>query len=68
MGSQNEGTNKRVKSNMIESLSEDPPVVIEIVDTREKLEEFLEAIESGIGAGLVTLEKAQIHVYGASHK
>ncbi len=28
------------------------------MDTREKLEEFLGSIESGIGAGLVTLEKA----------
>ena len=58
MGSQNEGTNKRVKSNKIESLFEDLPDVVEIVDTCEKLFEFLGSIESGIGAGLVTLEKA----------
>lgn len=58
MGLQNDGTNKRIKSNKIESLSEDLPVVVEIVDTHEKLEEFLGSIESGIGAGVVTLEKA----------
>jgi PII-like signaling protein len=38
-------------------------VVVEIVDTTEKLEHFLERIESHIKAGLVTLEKAQIKFY-----
>ena len=47
----------------IERLSEDLPIVVEIVDTKDKLEKFLDSIESGISAGLVTLEKAQIRFY-----
>ena len=46
-----------------ERLSEDLPIVVEVVDTKEKLENFLGVIEAGIGAGLVTLEKAQIRFY-----
>jgi len=44
-------------------LSEDMPVIIEIVDTRERLEGFLELIEDKIDAGLVTLEKAEVRFY-----
>ena len=58
------GANSRVIHTFkIERLSEDLPIVVEIVDTREKLQKFLEFIESGIGAGLVTLEKVQIRFY-----
>jgi uncharacterized protein len=58
------GANSRVIHTFkIEQLSEDLPIVVEIVDTREKLQKFLESIESGIGAGLVTLEKVQIRFY-----
>lgn len=46
-----------------DSLSEDLPIVIEIVDTQENLEKFLEFIEPSIKAGLATLEKAQIKFY-----
>jgi len=38
-------------------------VIIEIVDTQDKLEQFLELIEPHIKAGLVTVEKAQIKFY-----
>lgn len=47
----------------IERLSEDLPVVIEIVDSRERLEKFLESIDGDIGAGLATLEKAEVRFY-----
>ena len=47
----------------IERLSMDLPVVVEIVDTRENLEEFLALIEDKIHEGLATLEKAQIRFY-----
>lgn len=58
------GANSRVIHTFkIERLSEDLPIIVEIVDTKEKLEKFLESIESGIGAGLATLEKAQIRFY-----
>ena len=47
----------------IERLSLDLPIIVEIVDTREKLEQFLAFIDGVIEEGLATLEKAQIHFY-----
>jgi uncharacterized protein len=46
-------------------LSEDLPIVIEIVDTEEKIREFLAAVESIVGPGLITLEKVQAIFYKA---
>lgn len=58
------GANSRdIRTFKIERLSVDLPVVVEIVDTREKLEKFLAQIEGEIAAGLVTLEKAYIRLY-----
>jgi hypothetical protein len=58
------GANSRVIHTFkIERLSEDLPIVVEIVDTREKLEKFLAFIEDKITAGLATLEKAQVRFY-----
>jgi PII-like signaling protein len=63
------GANTRVIHTFkIELLSEDMPIVVEIVDTKEKLETFLESIDEHIQAGLVTLEKAQIRFYKADKK
>src|SRR5262245_9609007 len=57
------GAHSRVHTFKIERLSLDLPVVVELVDTREKLEEFLAFIDTEIEEGLATLEKAQIHFY-----
>jgi hypothetical protein len=63
------GANTRVIHTFkIERLSEDMPMVVEIVDTKEKLEKFLEEIDEHIQAGLVTLEKAQVRFYKADKK
>ena len=63
------GANTRVIHTFkIERLSEDMPMLIEIVDTKEKLEAFLGLIDPHIKAGLVTLEKAQIKFYRAEKK
>ncbi len=63
------GANTRVIHTFkIEQLSEDMPMVVEVVDTKEKLEAFLDAIDTHIPAGLVTLEKAQIRFYKADKK
>jgi PII-like signaling protein len=63
------GANTReIHTFKIERLSEDLPIVVELVDTKEKLEKFLEAIDEHITAGLVTLEKAQIRFYKAGKK
>jgi len=38
--------------------------VVEIVDTEEKIKGFVEAIDSMMGSGLITLEKVQVLQYG----
>ncbi len=57
------GANSRIHTSKILRLSEDLPIVVEIVDTHEKLMRFLEAINGVIGEGLATLEKADIQFY-----
>jgi uncharacterized protein len=44
-------------------LSFDVPIVIEIVDTEPKIQEFLAAAEDIVGGGLITLEKVQAIFY-----
>ncbi|MBN1454037.1 MAG: DUF190 domain-containing protein [Anaerolineales bacterium] len=58
------GANSReIHTFKITRLSEDLPIVVEIVDTKDKLEIYLEAIDESIQAGMVTLEKATIRIY-----
>jgi PII-like signaling protein len=58
------GANSRVIHTFkIERLSEDLPIIIEIVDTCEKLEKFLALIDNEIHAGLATIEKVEIRFY-----
>ena len=47
-------------------LSLDLPMVIEIVDTAEKVEAFLPELQRMMGSGLITAEKAQVVQYRAS--
>ncbi len=57
------GAHSRLHTFKIERLSEDLPIIIEIVDTKEKLENFLVQIDDVIKEGLATMEKAQIRFY-----
>lgn len=57
------GAHSRLHTAKILRLSEDLPIIIEIVDTREKIEAFLPLIESAITEGLATVEKVQIRFY-----
>ena len=45
-------------------LSQDLPIVIEIIDTEEKINGFVDAIEDIMGSGLMTLEKVKVIQYG----
>jgi PII-like signaling protein len=45
-------------------LSRDLPVVIEIVDSQEKIDAFLPVLDVMMSSGLVTIEKAQVLQYG----
>jgi uncharacterized protein len=57
------GKSSRVHTSKIIRLSMDLPLVIEIVDGEEKINEFLPELEGMIGGGLVTLEKVQVVHY-----
>lgn len=57
------GANSVIHTSKILRLSEDLPVVIEIVDAQEKLETFLREVDSVIRVGLATLEKADVRFY-----
>ncbi|HBE95349.1 MAG TPA: hypothetical protein DD766_03080 [Desulfovibrio sp.] len=57
------GANSRVHTNKILRLSEDLPVVVEIVDTPEKIEAFLPYLDEVMREGLVTLEGVQVIFY-----
>jgi PII-like signaling protein len=45
-------------------LSQDLPLVIEIVDSEEKINTFVDAIEDMMGSALVTTEKVKVIQYG----
>jgi len=63
------GANTRqIHTFRFDTLSEDLPMIVEIVDTQANLEKLLEVIEPHIKAGLVTLEKAQVKFYRFENK
>ena len=47
-------------------LSEDLPLVIEIVDSEDKINAFLPVLDRMMGSGLVTLEKVRVLKYGVA--
>jgi uncharacterized protein len=57
------GAHSRLHTFKIERLSQDLPIIVEIVDTRDKLESFLALIDQEIEEGLATLEEIRIHFY-----
>jgi len=59
------GKSSRLHTAHILRLSEDLPIVIECVDTGDKVEAVLPALDEMIGDGLVTLERVEVRVYRA---
>lgn len=57
------GASSRIHTVKILRLSEDLPIVIEIVDRPERIAAFLPALESMLTEGLVTLENISVHIY-----
>jgi len=60
------GAKSRIHTAKILRLSEDLPIVIEIVDTAEKIQNFLPLLDEMVVDGMVTLEKVQVVTYRAS--
>jgi hypothetical protein len=57
------GAHSKVHTAKILRLSSDLPVVVEIVDTRERVEEFLPLVDGAIKEGMATLEDVTIRLY-----
>ena len=57
------GADSRIHSAKLLELSEDLPIVIEIVDTEEKIQLLMPFIDETVTEGLVTLEKMRIVKY-----
>ena len=57
------GANSRLHTAKILRLSSDLPIVIEIVDTEEKIEAFLPTVDAAIGEGMATIEKVEVRWY-----
>ncbi len=58
------GASSRLHTTKILRLSEDLPLVIEIVDSEDKINGFLPTLDAMMSSGLVTLEKVQVLQYG----
>lgn len=57
------GASAKVHTDKIMRLSLDLPIVIEVVDTEERIRELLPELDSMIGGGLITLERAHVILY-----
>jgi PII-like signaling protein len=60
------GHSSRVHTAKILRLSDDLPVVVEIVDAAEKIDGFLPKLDPLMNGGLVTVERAEVRVYGGA--
>ena len=60
------GASSHLHTSRILRLSEDLPLLIEIVDTDERIEKLLPILDEMVGDGMVTIEKVQIVAYRAT--
>lgn len=57
------GADSRMHTAKLLRLSEDMPVIIEIVDTKENLDKLLPFLDETVTEGLITLEKVRVIKY-----
>lgn len=65
-GPMGSGADSRMHTAKILRLSEDLPIVIEIVDGKDKIDELMPHIDQMVQEGLVTLERVQVIKYRAN--
>ena len=58
------GHSSRIHTTKILRLSQDLPVVVEVVNSKEKIDAFLPVLDKMMSSGLVTIEKVQVLQYG----
>lgn len=57
------GASARLRTDRLEVLSLDLPVVIEVVETEENIQAILPEMDQMIGGGLITLERVRVIAY-----
>jgi len=57
------GASARLRTDRLEILSLDLPIVVECVDTEERVEAIFAELDAMIGGGLITLEKVRVRLY-----
>jgi PII-like signaling protein len=57
------GASSVVRSDRIEVLSLDLPIVVEVIDTEDKISSILPELDRMIGGGLITLERVKVIMY-----
>ena len=62
------GRASRIHTAKILRLSEDLPIVVEIVDAPEKIDAFIDIVDPVIDGGLVTIENVQVRLYRSKNK
>ena len=62
------GARSRLHTAKILRLSSDLPIVVEIVDTEDKIESFLPLVDDAVGEGLATVEKVEVRFYRSRSK
>ena len=58
------GASSHLHTTKVPRLSSDLPVVVELVDSEEKINAFLPQLDALMGSGLATLEKVKVWRYG----
>ena len=57
------GVHSRIHTSKLLRLSEDMPMIVEIVDDPAKIEAFIPTLDAMVGDGLITIEKVRVVAY-----
>ena len=57
------GAHSRIHTAKLLELSQDLPIIVEIVDAADKIEAFMPDLEKMVGDGLITIERAEVLLY-----
>lgn len=58
------GHSSHIHTTKILRLSQDLPIIVEIVDSQERIDSFLPVLDRMMTSGLITIEKVQVLQYG----
>lgn len=62
------GASARLHTDKVLRLSNDLPIVVEVVEDEERIREVLPVLDGMIGGGLITLERAHVILYRPEEK